>query len=190
MIRMMEFLQRDCPPLFKKQILELMKQEWPHAFTNEEDLAWPENEELHPTSLILIDDEIMVSHVGIVWTYLEHEGVIYKAFGLSEVMTYPAYRKKGFGLRLIREAVKWIKKNDADIGIFTCDDQLVHFYESGGWEHIKHTCLVGGTVKKPFRSDQLEKVTLIRFFSENAQINRHQFEGKDIHLELGEGKLW
>lgn len=191
MIKLLQFLQEDCPLDIKEQIILLMRREWPQAFENAvEDVLWPDNPETHPTSLILIENNVVLSHVAVPWKYIDHEGQTFKAFGLSEVMTNPSYRNQGFGSKLVREAVSLIESQTADIGIFTCDPPLVGFYAKNGWEQLKNAYLVGGTHNQPFRSDSLGKCTLARFFSNKAQKYRHHFENSDIYLELGEGQLW
>ncbi|QDX93484.1 GNAT family N-acetyltransferase [Brevibacillus laterosporus] len=188
---LLQFPQEDCPIPIKEQIITLMRREWPQAFEcMGENILWPSNPEIHPTSLVLIENHIVISHIAVSWKYIKHQGQTYKVFGLSEVMTNPSYRNQGFGLKLVKEAVSFIEKNDPDIGIFTCKPPLVYFYNQGGWEHIKNTNLIGGTRNKPFRSDSLGLSTMIRFFSNKAQQNRPAFEETDVYLELGEKMLW
>lgn len=190
MIKLFHFPQKECPSYLRVQIISLMKQEWPQAFEGEEDLNWPDSPDTNPTSFLLVDNEKVISHVAVPFKLIEHKGQMYKAYGLSEVMTDPSYRNRGFGLRLLKEARLFIEKNHPDISIFTCKPSLVPFYTQGGWEHANHTCLVGGTRNQPFRSDELGLATMIRFISDKAQKNRLTFEGTDVYLELGERKLW
>ncbi|WP_066303868.1 GNAT family N-acetyltransferase [Bacillus sp. FJAT-29814] len=191
MIELLQFHQENCPSYIKKQIISLMRQEWPQAFgDHDEDLHWPDSPETQPTSLVLVEDNIVISHVAIPWKNISHEGQKYKAFGLSEVMTNSSFRKQGFGLRLIKEAYSFIEKNNPDISIFTCEPALVHFHTKGGWEHKQNINLIGGTRDKPFRSDILGLCTMINLFSAKAQNNFLSFEEADVYLELGEGKLW
>lgn len=191
MIRLLQFPQEDCPANIREQLILLMRREWPQAFEEmSEHIPWPENPETHPTSFILIENNIVISHVAVPWKYIQHEGHTYKVFGLSEVMTNPSYRHQGFGLKLVKEATAFIERNDPDIGMFTCQPALVSFYTQGGWEHIPNTNLIGGTREKPFRSDALGLATMMRFFSQKAQQNRSAFSKADIYLELGERMLW
>lgn len=55
---------------------------------------------------------------------------------------------------------------------------------------MKGACLVGGTREKPFRSDSLNLVTMMRFLSSDAKRHKADFENTDIILELGENQLW
>ncbi|MGG0276599.1 GNAT family N-acetyltransferase [Bacillus rhizoplanae] len=190
-IELLQFSQEDCPVYLKEQIIFLMRNEWPRAFEGQnEDIRWPDCPETQPTSLVLVENDVVISHIAIPCKHIKHRGQTYKTFGLSEVMTNPSYRNQGFGVRLVKEAVSFIEKTDPDIGIFTCEPSLVDFYTQGGWEQAKRTYLIGGTRNKPFRSDSLGLCTMIRYFSDQAQQNRVAFEEADVYLELGEGKLW
>ncbi|MEH7085682.1 GNAT family N-acetyltransferase [Neobacillus drentensis] len=191
MIELLHFHQGDCPTYIKKQIISLMRQEWPQAFgDNDEDIHWPDSLETQPTSLVFVENDIVISHAAIPWKYINHEGQKYKAFGLSEVVTNPSLRKQGFGLRLIKEAYSFIEKNNPDISIFTCEHALVHFYAKSGWEHKQNINLIGGTRNKPFRSDSLGLCTMIKLISATAQTNLFSFEETEVYLELGEQRLW
>ncbi len=191
MITSLHFLQEDCPTPLREQILVLLQREWPQVFEEVNGpIPWPENPDTQPTSFVLVKDDIVICHVALQWKYIQHAQQTYKVFGLSEVMTHPAYRHQGFGLQLVREASAFIENNEPDIGIFTCQPSLVAFYTQAGWEHMPNTNLIGGTRNKPFRSDSLGLSTMIRFFSEKAQQNRLAFENTDVYLELGENMLW
>ncbi|WHY64443.1 GNAT family N-acetyltransferase [Neobacillus sp. SuZ13] len=191
MIELLHFQQGDCPSYIKKQIISLMRQEWPQAFgDNDEEIHWPDSIETQPTSLVFVENNIVINHVAIPWKYISHKGQKYKAFGLSEVITNSSFRKQGFGLRLIKEAYSLIEKNNPDISLFTCEPALVHLYTKGGWEHKQNINLIGGTRNQPFRSDSLGLCTMIKLFSAKAQIKLLTFEETDVYLELGERKLW
>ena len=190
-IKLLQFLQQDCPEPLREQILDMMQREWPQAIEGtRRERPWPENPEAQPTSFVLLEDNSVVSHVAVPRKDIKHEGQTYRAFGLSEVMTHPSFRHQGFGLQLVKEATTFISNNEPDIALFTCQPPLVSFYTQGGYEHIPNTPLVGGTRNKPFRSDSLGLSTMIHFFSEKAQQNRSAFVGADIYLELGENMLW
>jgi predicted acetyltransferase len=191
MVQLLQFPQEECASYLKEQIINLMKNEWPQAFEDKDEaVLWPSCPDTSPISLVLVEDNIVISHVAVPHKYIKHKGQTFKAFGLSEVMTNPSYRNQGFGLKLIKEAGILIEKSEPDISIFTCKPSLVSFYTQGGWEFSKSTHLIGGTLNKPFRSDSLGLSTMIRFISDKAQEIRLTFEETDVYLELGERKLW
>lgn len=163
-----------------------------------EDTAWPgSGEEPFPgapgtyaASLAVLEDGMAVCHVGVRKAPLLHRGRQYLACGLSEVVTHPARRGRGLTSGLIKRAGEFIAGQGADISIFTYAGALVPFYTRGGWETVRGACFVGGTDEKPFRSDSLDLVTMMRFFSPSGTLHRADFEGTDIVFALGEGQLW
>ncbi|GHO85898.1 GNAT family N-acetyltransferase [Dictyobacter formicarum] len=191
-LRMLQFLQEDCPQTVRAQIIAMMQREWPQAFAGKSDgeIAWPDNLATQPTSFVLLADHTVICHVAVPWKIIQHEGESYKVFGLNEVMTRPAYRHQGLGLRLVKGAADFIEQSEADLSIFTCQPPLVSFYHQGGWEQASHTNLIGGTREKPFRSNTLGLATMIRFFSPRARQHRSDFTRADVYLELGENMLW
>lgn len=188
---MLQFKQANCPSYIKEQIISLMRQEWPQAFEDSDvDTLWPDSPETQPTSFVFVENDIVISHLGIPWKHIKHKGQTYKAYGLSEVLTNPLYRRQGFSLRLIKAAFSYIEKNNPDISIFTCEPALVSLYTKGGWTNKQNINLIGGTQNKPFRSDSLGLSTMIYLFSDKAKNSLLSFEETDIYLDLGERKLW
>ncbi len=189
MIKLLQYPQTDCSENLRKQIIALQCTAWPLT-PGDEDKPWPGNPEIYISSFVLVDNDITVSHVAIMGKNITHKGQTYKAFGLGEVVTHPSYQKRGFGLQLINKAAAFIENNEPDISIFTCNPSLIYFYAQGGWEHIKNTCLVGGTRDNSFRSDSLRLATMMRFHSDKAKEHRQDFEDSDVYLELSEKQLW
>lgn len=181
----------ECPLSIRQQAIALMKHEWPQAFEEISDFAaWNDMPETDPVSFMLLKDDKVVSHVSVPWKYIRHEGQTYKAFGISEVVTHPSFRKRGYALQLMENAAAFIEDSQPDISLFTCDASLIDFYKQCGWEHAKSACLIGGTKKLPLKSDDYGKAVMVRFFSKKAEEHREDFADAYVYLELGEGKLW
>lgn len=162
-----------------------------------ESTAWPSDETTFPsapntyvTSFILLDHGAAVCHVGVRKGRLHHRGEEYLAYGLSEVVTHPRYRRQGLASRMIKKAAQFIRDQQPDISIFTCEQHMAAFYAKGGWSLVGGACFVGGTREKPFRSDGLRLVTMMMFLSQKGKKHRADFENTDIVFELGENQLW
>jgi aminoglycoside 2'-N-acetyltransferase I len=107
------------------------------------------------------------------------------------VVTDRQRRRQGHGRRLVTAAREMIRDSDVDLGIFSCDRPLQHFYESAGWGVLPGAVLVGGTPEEPFPSDRFDKVVLARFFSAHAKSCSGWFERARIELFPGPiDKLW
>jgi GNAT superfamily N-acetyltransferase len=190
MIREVQYQQQNCPIDIRAQIMDLLQTEWPNTFKNNQE-DWPtESAELNPISILLMDDGQVISHAVVLRKSIKHCEEYYLAFGLGSVVTKRSYRHKGYGHRIVQSATQYIREQNADIGVFTCDPQLQNFYANAGWQVSMNSPLVGGTIEKPFRSDKLGKITLIQLFSDRVKASRSKIASAPIIIELGEGKLW
>ena len=148
---------------------------------------------LHPLSMLLVDDALVVAALDILRKPLHHAGTTFQAGGLSTVVTRANLRGRGYGHRLITAARDTMIDLHLDLGIFTCDRPLQRFYESAGWQHLPNTVLIGGTPDNPFPSDQpgFDKVTLAAFFTPAATQAAPTFPNTRIPLHPGNiDKLW
>src|SRR5690349_9009225 len=134
MIQQHLFNSQDVPEHLKCQILSFVRIEWPELFSGERRLRdWTSKPELHPVTLLLEEEGVLISRVEVVWDILQHAGEAYKTYGLSGVFAYPAFRKQGYGLRLVRAARDYIERQgDADIVLL--HSTLKSFYEQAGFE--------------------------------------------------------
>jgi hypothetical protein len=88
MIKQHFFENQDLPEKFKCQILAFMRVEGSEEFQGENRLRdWIKGPEAHPVHLLLEEEDILISHVAVVWKLLSHAGQEYKAYGFTEVFT-------------------------------------------------------------------------------------------------------
>ncbi|GGP61607.1 hypothetical protein GCM10010214_39240 [Streptomyces abikoensis] len=176
------------PEQFRVQARALREEAWPGLG------GIPHDPALNPLTIPLVTPEGEVTAVlDVLWKDIEHEGVRYRAAGLSSVVTAEAHRGKGHGRQLVAAAREMIAKSGADLGIFTCDRPLRGFYEGAGWRVLEGAVLVGGTPEAPFPSDRpgFDKVTLADFFTERGRRGAASFRNARIGLYPGEiDRLW
>ncbi|WP_313892398.1 GNAT family N-acetyltransferase [Psychrobacillus sp.] len=190
MLELLQYPQQNNSEQLRQQIITLQCLEWPAAPRQQiETITWPDND-THKTSYVFVDNNKAIAHIAIVGKTIVQNGIEYKSFGLSEVVTHPEYRGKGIGRKLLKVVADYMEENMPDVSLFTCKPDLVPFYEKGGWHLYGGSCLVGGTRKKPLRSDDLQLVTMMKFHSTKANKNKQDFLHTDIYLELQENKLW
>ncbi|MFF3210787.1 GNAT family N-acetyltransferase [Streptomyces sp. NPDC002886] len=99
------------------------------------------------------------------------DGRTYRAAGLSGVVTRADVRGRGYGGRLVAAARAGLAADPAvDLALFSCDPELVPFYEAAGFEVLPGTVLVGGTPEEPLATDApgLGKTVLGAFFARGA----------------------
>lgn len=166
-----------------------------------EDLQWPPQPfekrgvfpvqpHTHVTSFLLIEDKKVTGHIAVRKAGMRHKGIPYWVLGLSEVVVHPLFRNRGYGTALLRAAARFMSKQGADLSLFTCTPHLTAFYTKGGWSPAPDACLVGGTRQKPFRSDRLGLVTMMRLYSDKANAHSGQLRTGDLFIPLGENQLW
>jgi aminoglycoside 2'-N-acetyltransferase I len=181
------FPEADTPAELRGQVLALQAEAWPG------DGSTGHDPQLHPVSMLLVDEGDVVAALDILSKELDHAGERYLAAGLSTVVTRRDARRHGHGRHLVETARDAIARDGFDLGLFTCDRELRGFYESAGWELLPDTVVVGGTPSAPFPSDQagFDKVTMAAFFSTAAHEHRATFDRARIELYPGDiDKLW
>ncbi len=188
-MRIVSFPEADVPRELRVQVRALHDEAWPDYKAERDGPV--HDPALRPLSMLLLDGDRVLSALDILSKQIHHRGQGFDASGLSTVVTGRANRGKGHGHRLVQAARDAIEASGADLGIFTCDSPLQAFYERGGWQLLPGTVLVGGTPEAPFPSDQFDKVTMARFFSQRARTLADAFVGCRIELYPGEiDKLW
>lgn len=172
MIQQHFFESQELPAKFKCQILSFMRAEWPEDFQGKNRLRnWIKQLEMHPVHFILEEEDMLISHVAVVWKPLLHAGQEYKAYGFTEVFTYPAWRRQGYGLQLIRVAREYIEQQgDADLIIF--HSTVRGFYEQIGFESMDEMVTLVDDPSHPRKSND---IGFMRFVSEKGKQGREQF---------------
>jgi GNAT superfamily N-acetyltransferase len=172
MIQQHFFESQELPAKYQCQILSFMRAQWPEDFQGKNRLRkWIKRPEMHPVHFILEEEDILISHVAVVWKPLLHAGQEYKAYGFTEVFTYPAWRRQGYGLQLIRVAREYIEQQaDADLIIF--HSTVRGFYEQIGFESMDEMVTLVGDPSHPRKSTD---IGFMCFVSEKGKQGREQF---------------
>jgi aminoglycoside 2'-N-acetyltransferase I len=180
MIQELIFPQKEIPPYLKIQILSFLRIMWPKGFVGKFRLRdWISAEDVHGFSILLVENNILISHTEVVWKYLDHAGKTYKAYGLSGVFTYPDFQRQGYGKRLVRKGTEYIDQSDADIGMFHCDKKLKDFYKDFGWIPMETAVTYIGDKNHPVISDEL---LMMRFLSAHGKQGRPDFENTPFYF--------
>lgn len=115
MIQQLTYPQDQLPARLKCQILAFLRINYPEGFTGVNRLRdWISSPDTHPVSIMLVEAGILISHTEVLWKELEHGGQRYKAYGLSGVFTYPAFRGQGYGQQIVELGTAYIDASDGD----------------------------------------------------------------------------
>jgi aminoglycoside 2'-N-acetyltransferase I len=191
-MKILSFPEPSTPSQLRQQVVDLQDEAWPPDITSRASRGG-HDPELSPLSMLLVDADTVLAALDILFKEIEHDGDLYRAAGLSTVVSRTAARRAGHGRRLVQAAHDAMPSMQVDVGVFTCDRPLKGFYEKSGWHELEGTVLIGGTPDNPFPSDQpgFDKVTLGDFFSSPAQNKAPLFHGTRIALYPGQiDKLW
>jgi GNAT superfamily N-acetyltransferase len=180
MVQQLFYTGDELPPALKCQILSFMRVIWWEGFAGENQLRdWISSPANHPAHIVLVEQGILIAHTEIVWKYLDHAGVTYKAYGLSGVFTYPAFRGRGYGRQIVEAGTAYITASDADIGIFHCDRHLETFYVGNRWTPIHEATTFVGSNGQWFKSDEL---LIMRFFTEKGRLGQPAFKTEPLYF--------
>jgi hypothetical protein len=115
---------------------------------------------------------------------------MFKIAGLSSVATDRDYQGRGFGLRTVAAATRWIEQSDTDFGIFTNDPPLADFYiRAGSWPVVPDVVLIGSRDEGALCSAALQKVVLMRLFSAEARAAASKLRCTTIDLDFPVGQF-
>ncbi len=102
--------------------------------------------------------------------------------GLGNVLTYPSFRGRGYGRRILDAATRYIQTSDADVAALFCDPALEGFYSKSGWETIKGVATLTGAREAPTEYDALR---MMLFVSDRGRAGRGEFETQPLYIEHG-----
>jgi len=97
-----------------------------------------------PTWVVLgYDDDRLVSSLAVVDRHATADDQPLHLMGLSNVITEPAGRGRGYSRRLNAAALELMARQDpASLGMLFCADSLVSFYASLGWQPFRGSVMV------------------------------------------------
>ncbi|MFI5282182.1 MAG: GNAT family N-acetyltransferase [Candidatus Dormibacterales bacterium] len=187
-MEILSFEDSALPADLRHQVEALEAQAWPPIPGVP---AHGHDPKLAPQAMVVVAGGRVVSSLAILSKEIVHGGIRFAASGLSAVVTDRAERGRGFGHSLVVAGREAIRASGADLGIFTCDEPLLSFYEEAGWQLLAGTALIGGTPQVPLPSDLFAKVAVAAFFTEHARRHAASFHGARVELYPGEiDRLW
>ena len=137
-------------------------------------------EEWHPTHVVGIEGDVILSYAGVVRQEIRHAGETFKTYGLSSVYTFPHYRGAGLGSRVVRRATDEIEwAGDGDVALLFTFPERVAFYERCGWVALLGmTCLTGDPTKPVAHKD----LPMMLFLSAKGCQHRAAFKHARVYV--------
>lgn len=137
-------------------------------------------DQLHPQYVVMVEGDILYSVTGVYWVSIEHQGQSYKLYGLGDVLTYPAFRKRGFGRAVVNKATEIARQDPAaDLALLWTAQQNFAFYQQCGWEMMPDVTVLHGSADDPTVE---EETPFMLFFSDKAKANRQHFLESPLYI--------
>lgn len=140
-----EYSDAELPDAIRTQVLDFLRIVWPEGFAGPNRFRdWTTPPEMHPHHLLYAADRQLVSHLEVITASVSVNDVNHRIASLTAALTFPAFRGEGWSSRLNAKAAKRIDGSGADIGILTCDPDLIDFYSRVGWIHVVDASILVG----------------------------------------------
>lgn len=174
------YTQNDFPSALKWQALAFMRVQWPSIFTGEEQFVtdtFPP--ELDPVHFVAVEGDLLISYASLFRMDLEHASKIYKIYGLGNMLTFPSFREKGIGGKVLGMATEHIKHNAVDLSMLFCDPQRESFYGKRGWKITRSPTRIGSP--NQYKDHDLTRMML--FLSEKARQGIKDFNEEPVYVD-------
>jgi GNAT superfamily N-acetyltransferase len=172
------FTNNDLPDHFAHQIRDFIRIHWFDAFQYDV-LAPAIADDLNPVYFVVAEEPALFSHAAGVTRSVECNGQTYSCGGLSAVLTYPAFRKRGYASQVVQAASEYINSDRFDVALLWTSPDMERFYNRFGWEHRPaiRTCI--GPQGSP---EFYDAFPMIRFLSDRAVKSQADFESHAVYV--------
>jgi GNAT superfamily N-acetyltransferase len=175
---LLNFPESALPRDYDWQIRDFIRIFWFDAYTFDLDAALGPPD-WHCHYFVMVDKHVLMSTARAMWKMLEIDGQSYTVYGLGAVLTYPAFRKRGYGGQVVEAATNYIKAQpDADLAILWTDPTLESFYGRLGWETQQNIAVTFGSADNP----QPSGFYMMLFLSERAKQLCASLNGGSIYF--------
>ncbi len=172
------FTNNDLPDHFAHQIRDFIRIHWFDAF--QYDLRAPAvSDDLAPVYFVVAEEHALFSHAAVVTRSVECNGQTYSCGGLSAVLTYPAFRKRGYATQVVQAASDHLGSASFDMALLWTSPDKELFYSRFGWEHRPAMRTFVGSPASPNLYDVF---AMIRLLSDRAASARVDFESQPVHV--------
>lgn len=136
--------------------------------------------ERHPVHLVVHERHALFSHGRLIWVDVEQVDQRYRLYCLGDVLTYPAFRRRGHGTDIVRAGTQMIRNDGkADAAILFTDPATTSLYAAHGWEPMP---TLRASYGHPAMSEPAQGTPMMLFCSDRARTNRTDFETEELRL--------
>ena len=174
------YQQPDFPSIYKWQAIAFMRMEWTSIFYDD-NLYMSETypPELQPVHFVMAEDDSLLSYASILKLNLTHGGVDYQIYGFGNLLTFPPYRRRGYGGQILQAATGFIRQSDVDAAILFCDSLLEAFYADKGWVSTHSPSRLGTSN----HYEEYAPSRMMLFVSDKGQSGKPDFETLPLYID-------
>lgn len=133
------------------------------------------------THIVLANGKSLISYAQVLSKTINHEGTVYNCYGISGMMTFPFFRKRGYGGQVVEAAISVMQDNKfADIALLWTESHNQQFYKRYGWQTMPTMTTLIGNQSQPDVYD--EEGAMMLFLSDQAKQSRSKFENESIYV--------
>jgi GNAT superfamily N-acetyltransferase len=170
----------DLPAAIRYQVHSFMRMVWFDYDDYNVELS-VEEDETQPSHIAVTNGSTLIAFATVVWKTITHADEIYRCGGLANVMTFPHWRKRGYGRQVVDAATRIIRQSsEADIAMLWTAHGNVPFYNRSGWEAMPDMVTLIGAANKPHVYD--EEIAMMLFLSDKGKNNRAAFERERVYV--------
>jgi hypothetical protein len=174
------YRQPEFPAIYKWQAIAFMRMEWPSIFQGEnlymQEIYPPE---LQPGHFVMAEGDTLLSYATVLKLDLAHAGRNYQVYGFGNMLTFPPFRRRGYGGQVLRAATRFIRESELDAGMLFCDPRLEPFYGTEDWVATHSPTRLG----EPDLYKEYEPLRMMLFVSEKGLRNKADFETQPFYIE-------
>lgn len=170
----------ELPAPVRYQVHSFMRVVWFDYDEYNVDLT-VEEDEAQPSHIAVTNASTLIAYATVVWKNLTLAGQHYRCGGLANVMTFPHFRKRGYGAQVVKAATRIIQQSaGADIAMLWTAHDNVPFYNRAGWEAMPEMVTLIGDAKQPRVYD--EEIGMMLFLSDKGKNSRALFERERVYV--------
>jgi predicted acetyltransferase len=178
MVTLSRYTNRDLPDHFAHQIRDFIRIHWFDAL--QYDVRAPAvSDDLSPVYFVLAEDPALFSHAAVVTRSVECNGQTYSCGGLSAVLTYPAFRNRGYATQVVQAATEYLSSGPFDVALLWTSPENERFYGRLGWEHRPAIRTFVGSQTSP---EVYDAFSMIRLLSHRTAKNQADFETHKVYV--------
>jgi GNAT superfamily N-acetyltransferase len=177
------YTEEEFPSDLEWQALSFVRIEWSSTFSKETRLTKHLWRGRHPAHLVIAEEGVLISYAAVTRNVAEHAGTTYTTYGLSSVLTYPSFRREGYGRQVVDAAAHLIEESsDADLALLWCEPHLVHFYRQSGWVLMEDVTVLMGSKEDPHTYEEPNLVVMMLFPSEKGRMAQRTLREHPMYI--------